>query len=264
MEKQQPIGIFDSGIGGLSICQAVKHLLPQEDLIYFADTEFSPYGPLSHDIIVDRAACVTEFLIRRGSKAIVIACNTATVHAIAVLREHFSVPIIGVEPAVKPAALLSKSGIIAVLATEQTLASRSYRRLTARYGQGVRIESCACPEFVTLVEGLRCKSREAYVAAENYVRPLLQSGCDKIVLGCTHFSFLRTALERAVGADADLLDTATPVAMQLKKRLQELDLLRTNCQHGGAEFWTSGDIDHAEKSISFLWGQETTNVQRAD
>lgn len=255
MKQHSPIGIFDSGIGGLSIGRAIKSALPKEDLIYFADIAFSPYGVKSQNIIKGRSEYIVNFLINQGCKAIVIACNTATVNTISHLRKKFSVPIIGVEPGIKPAALQSKTGIVGVLATERTLGSDSFILLKARYAKTVSIESIACPKFVSLVENLNHNSEEAMYIAEQYIRPLLLKGSDQIILGCTHFSFLKPTIKKVVGVKIDIIDTSKPVAIEVSRRLKNLDLLNKCNDSGKAQFWTSEKSTKIVASISALWGQ---------
>ena len=256
MNRQKPIGIFDSGLGGLSICRAINNILPKENLMYFADLEFSPYGNKSKESIAERSEYIVNFLIEQGCKLIVVACNTATVNSISMLRSKYSIPIIGVEPAIKPAALESKSGVIGVLATKQTLKSDSFQQLAARYSNVVKIETKACPDFVGLVENLEHESEAAIKTAERYIRPLLSTGCDQIILGCTHFSYLRSAIRKAVGNEADIVDTAVPVAKEVKRKLHHFNILRKSDFIGDTKFWTSGCSKKTEDSMSQLWGQE--------
>lgn len=256
MKQYKPIGIFDSGIGGLSIGCAIRSALPKENLMYFADVKFSPYGVRSQSTIQQRSEYIVNFLINQGCKVIVVACNTATVSTISYLRERFSVPIIGVEPGIKPAALQSKTGVIGVLATERTLVSDSFQLLKARYAKTVRVESMACPKFVSLVENLSHNSEEAMHVAEQYIRPLLLKGSDQIILGCTHFSFLRSTINKVVGAEADVVDTANSVAIEVHRRLHHLNLLNKINLHGKAQFWTSENATNIVASISDLWGQD--------
>lgn len=256
MEKQKSIGIFDSGVGGLSIGRAIKQLLPDEDIVYFADTEFSPYGNKSQNIINQRSEDIVNFLINQGCKIIVVACNTATVNSIRSLRLKVSIPLVGVEPAIKPAALQSKSGVIGILATEQTIQSESFNQLKSQYSQSVQIETKACPQFVTLVENLHHESQEALEIAEEYIRPLLLKGSDQIVLGCTHFSFLKPAICNVVGEDVNIIDTAAPVALQVKRILESFNLEKENSTTPSVEFWTSGGVNKIIKSLSQLWEQD--------
>ncbi len=259
--KQQPIGIFDSGIGGLSICHAVKDILPEEDVLYFADVEFSPYGTKSQEMIAQRSEYIVNHLVEQGCKLIVVACNTATVNSIALLRSKYSVPIVGVEPGVKPAALTSKKGVIGVLATEQTLRSESFQRLKSIYDSRVKIETKACPDFVSLVENLEHESESAVAIAEQYIRPLLQVGCDQLILGCTHFSFLMEAIEEVVQKEANIIDTAVPVVMEIKKQLLNRNINNALGLQGTTHFWTSGDSSKTARTISNLWGQEVQVLQ---
>ena len=256
MDRKKSIGIFDSGVGGLSIAKAISQLLPRENLVYFADKEFSPYGNKSKDVIQKRTEDIANFLIQQNCKVIVVACNTATVNSINILRTKLSIPIIGVEPAIKPAALQSKTGIIGVLATEQTLASESFQQFTSKYSENISIETKACPQFVSLVESRNHNSKQAHDAAEQYIRPLLLQGCDQIVLGCTHFSFLKTTIKNIVGNEINIIDTAYPVAKEVAKRVQSNNLETSDSTNGTIEFWTSGNSSQAVESISELWGQK--------
>jgi glutamate racemase len=263
MGSQQPIGIFDSGVGGLSVCHAIKQLLPEEDLVYFADLDFSPYGVKSQDIIQERAEYIVSFLIKQGCKAIVVACNTATLNSISHLRSTFSIPIIGVEPGVKPAALQSQTGIIGVLATEQTLTSDSFQTLKSKYSTKVTIQTVACPKFVSLVESLNHNTVLAVEVAEQYIRPLLLEGCDQIILGCTHFSFLKSAIDKVVERKANIIDTAMPIAIELNRRLDELTLKNQRNMPSKAEFWTSAEPAKVTHTMSILWGKQI-NVSNAN
>jgi len=256
MERQKPIGIFDSGVGGLSIARAIKRLLPDENLVYFADVAFSPYGNKPSKVIKQRSEDIANFLISQDCKIIVIACNTATVNSINDMRLKISIPIVGIEPAIKPATLLSKTGVIGVLATQQTLNSESFQQLKAKYDDKVNIATQACPKFVSLVESLDHHHDQASEVAEQYIRPLLSQGCDQIVLGCSHFSFLSTTIKNIVGDDVNIIDTAAPVAAEVKRRLRNLNLENTDNINGLAKFWTSGALENTKHSISELWQQD--------
>lgn len=251
--QNKPIGVFDSGIGGLSIAHAIKDELPNEDLMYFADLAFSPYGDKSQQIIKERSEFIVRFLVKQGCKAIVVACNTATVNTISYLREIFSVPIIGVEPGIKPAALLSKTGVIGVLATERTISSDSFQILRAKYANTVSIESIACPKFVTLVEECEHESEAALSVAEQYIRPLLSRKCDQIILGCTHFSFLKSTISKVVLTEANIIDTALPVATEVKRRLHNLNLLNERNILGKSQFWSNNNYTYLTATLNQLW-----------
>jgi len=256
MHKQRPIGVFDSGLGGLSVCRAIQNILPEEDIMYFADLEFSPYGNKSIKAISDRSESIVNFFIDQDCKLIVVACNTATVNSIGMLRLKHSIPIIGVEPGIKPAALVSKNRTIGVLATEQTLKSNSFQQLKARYSNAVRIETMACPNLVYLVEKLDHESEVAIETVERYIRPLLSAGCDQIILGCTHFSFLKSAIGKVIGNEAGIIDTAVAVSMEVKRKLDHFNIRSENDFNGSASFWTSGCSKRAAESMQKLWGQE--------
>lgn len=261
MDKQKPIGIFDSGLGGLSIAHAVKSILPEEDVVYVADIEYSPYGCKSKQVIADRSERILKFLIEQGCKLIVVACNTATVNSIGLLRSQCSIPIVGVEPGVKPAAMQSETGVIGVLATEQTLKSDSFRQLKACYTSKVRIEERACPDFVSIVESLEHEEQAATVTAERYIRPLLDEGCDKIILGCTHFSFLKPAISKVVEDKADIIDTAEAVAKEVQRRLNHSNLRNENDTQGSIKFWTTGTSENTAVSVGKLWQKEVSVFQ---
>jgi len=260
MEKQKPIGIFDSGLGGLSIGRAVNSIIPREDLLYYADFEFSPYGPKSKDFIAARADCIVQFLVDKGCKLIVVACNTATVNSIDALRSRFSIPIVGVEPGLKPAALASERGVVGILATEQTLNSESFKQLKSGYSAQVKIKEMACPDFVSLVERLEHEGEGAIHAAERYIKPLLDAGCDQIVLGCTHFSFLAPVINNLIGTRAELVDTAAAVASQVQRVLSQHNI-GSDAGVGSIEFLASGDSNDGARSIGALWGRDVSVAQ---
>jgi glutamate racemase len=256
MNKRKPIGIFDSGLGGLSSGHAIKAISPEEVIVYYADLGYSPYGPKSKQVIAERSERIVQFLIEQDCKLIVVACNTATVTSIEALRAQFSIPIVGVEPGIKPAAMQSLQGVIGVLATEQTLNSDSFQLLKSKYTTHVRIEQIACPDFVSIVEKLEHEGDSAVLSAEKYIKPLLAAGCDQIVLGCTHFSFLKPVITKIVGQQVNIIDTAEAVAKQVQRKLDELDLRTEASTEGKTLFWTSGDSVATSTSISVLWGQE--------
>lgn len=255
MEKQKSIGIFDSGVGGLSIGLAIKKILPYENIDYFADFACSPYGNKSQSFINQRSENIVNFLIKQNCKIVVLACNTATVNSISNLRSKISVPLIGVEPAIKPAALNSKTGVIGVLATQQTIESTSFKLLKSQYENKVKILSKACPDFVTLVENLNHNRQQSYDVAEQYLRPLLNQECDQIVLGCTHFSFLSSVINQVAGNKVNIIDTAIPVAMQVKRILIDNNLENLGNDTVTRNFWASETSPIFAKAIEELWGE---------
>lgn len=210
------IGVFDSGLGGLSVLAAIAHELPRADLVYLADTAHVPYGDKSDGFITGRVLAIGEHLARQGCKLIVVACNTATTTAIQNLRDHLpDIPIVGVEPGVKPAAQGSRSGRIAVLATETTARSKRLAHLIETHAAHVRVEVVPCPGWATHVETLQpdTPAFRAEVAAK--ILPLLDAGVDRIVLGCTHYAFLMPLIEPLVAGRAQLIDVAAAVARQV-------------------------------------------------
>lgn len=253
MNPANPIGVFDSGVGGLSVLHEIRKALPGEDLLYVADSGHAPYGDKSQQFIEARSIAITEFLVSRQAKAIVVACNTATGAAVTTLRAKFLMPIIAMEPAVKPAAENSQSGVIGVMATSRTLVSDNFVKLFARYGEDARILGQACPGLVEQVEAGDLSGGKTRLLLEGYVRPLLEQGADTIVLGCTHYPFLAPLIQDIAGPGVVVIDSAAAVARQLRRRLEVVDLL-ANAERVGTEcFWTSGMMDKAKPLVAQLW-----------
>jgi glutamate racemase len=247
--------VFDSGVGGLSVLRAIRQELPFEDLVYAGDSGFAPYGDKSHDFVQGRATAITELLIREHSKAVVVACNTATGIAIDSLRAQFSdLPIVAIEPAVKPAAAKTKSGVVGVLATSGTLASPNVTRLLNKYGVDVEILTQAGTGLVEQVERGDVSGERTRALIEQYVRPLLDKGADVLVLGCTHYPFLAEAIRDVAGAGIDVIDPATAVARELRRRLEKAGLLSEPGSKGSERFLTTGDPDAVSPIMSRLWG----------
>ena len=216
------IGIFDSGSGGLSVYRELKKLLPQERYLYFSDNAHCPYGEKTAVYIQDRARKITDFLLEKGADIIVVACNTATAAAIAALRaEYPQVPFIGMEPAVKPAALGTRSGVIGVLATAGTLKGSKYLNTRGQYEDNVRIVEHVGEGFVELVEAGILDGEKAEKTVRASLQPLLDQGADTIVLGCTHYPFLQPVIERLSGPGVQVIDPAPAVARQTLHVLQE-------------------------------------------
>ena len=216
------IGIFDSGSGGLSVYRELIKVLPQERYLFFADNAHCPYGEKTPEYIQDRGRAITEILLGMGADIIVVACNTATAAAIATLRaEYPDVPFIGMEPAVKPAALGTRSGVIGVLATAGTLKGSKYLNTRGRYADDVKIVEHVGQGFVELVENGILDGPEAESTVRASLQPLLDAGADTIVLGCTHYPFLQPVIERLAGPDVKVIDPAPAVARQTVRVLQE-------------------------------------------
>ena len=263
MSASSSIGVFDSGVGGLSVLHHIRQTLPHERLIYIADSGHVPYGDKSPSYIEQRSHTLTRFLIEQGADAIVIACNTATAAAVASLRSQFSIPVIGMEPAVKPAVAATKSGVVGVLATVGTLESARFAALLEKYAGDVEIVTQGCPGLVEQVELGELNSAKTRDLIERYTAPLLKRGADTLILGCTHYSFLAPLICDVVGGNITLVDTGEAVARQLQRRLQtELPARKTPVHSEFAEgrtefaqFFTSGDAVQASRIMSMLWGE---------
>jgi len=247
------IGVFDSGVGGLSVLRAIRAALPAENLIYVADSGHAPYGDKSESHIIERTLTVSNWLAVSGVKAITVACNTATVVAIRHLREQTHIPVVAIEPAIKPAANTTRTGVVGVLATTQTLQSESVARLCLEHGEGKRILLQACPGWVEAVEQADLHSPQTEALLRQFVVPLMDQGVDTLVLGCTHYPFLRNTLQRIVGDDVVLIDPAVAVATELTRRLG--NDRRMDEQHiGTTRFFTTGDVLHVQQVVAHLWG----------
>ena len=253
MLKDAPIGVFDSGVGGLSVLDEIQQLLPHESLLYVADCGHIPYGEKTPEFIRERSRRVAEFFRERGAKAFVIACNTATVAAVADLRQDYpDWPLVGMEPAVKPAAAATRSGVVGVLATTGTLQSAKFAALLDRFATDVQVITQPCPGLVELIETGDLHSPALRQLLHGYIEPLLSAGCDTLILGCTHYPFLKPLLAQMLPPSIILIDTGAAVARQLKRLLGERDLLA----HGDpepAQFWTSGDVYHLRNILPTLW-----------
>ncbi len=259
MTREAPIGVFDSGVGGLSVLREIRRLLPAENLIYVADSGFVPYGGKSPDTIRERSELLTRFLIARGAKAVVIACNTATAAAAAFLRETHDLPIVAMEPAVKPAAAATRTGVVGVLATVGTLKSAQFAALLARFGTGIRVVTQPAPGLVELVENGELTGEKPAALVRSFVEPLKAAGADVIVLGCTHYPFLLPLIAEAAGPEIKLVETGSAVAAQLRRVLSESAML---CEKGtGAEeFYTTGDAALAMKTFRLLWNKDAVPI----
>jgi glutamate racemase len=264
------IGVFDSGVGGLSVLQHIRQTLPDKRLIYVADSGHVPYGDKSPDYIEQRSHTLTRFLLEKGADAIVIACNTATAAAVTSLRNHFDIPIVGMEPAVKPAVAATRSGVVGVLATIGTLESARFAALLERYGEEVEIITQGCPGLVEQVERgeLNCKLTRELI--ERFTASLLARGADTLILGCTHYPFIAPLIQEIVGPNIVLVDTGVAVARQLQRRIySELSDHKELCSISQgrlstsptAQFFTSGDPVYASRIISTLWGESVIVTQ---
>lgn len=232
--------------------RAIRGELPHENLVYVADSGHAPYGDRHAGFISDRAARITEFLLAQGAKAIVVACNTATVVAVERLRSWCPVPIVAMEPAIKPASLTTKSGVVGVLATSRTLASPSVARLCKAYGENVEIILQPCPGLVEQVEQVKLVDDATRALLVEYIAPLLAAGVDTIVLGCTHYPFLARLIGEIVGPEVAILDPATAVAKEVARRLADQRIAVP--RPPSTRFFSSGHPETARAVISALWG----------
>jgi glutamate racemase len=259
--SEAPVGVFDSGVGGLSVLGEIERLLPDESLLYVADTGHMPYGEKSPEFIRERCVEVAQFFREQDAKALVLACNTATVAAVADLRQRYpDWPIVGMEPAVKPAAAATRSGIVGVLATTGTLRSAKFVALLDRFANEVQVITQPCPGLVELIETGDLHSPELRLLLQGYVQPLLAAGCDTLILGCTHYPFLKPLLATLVPADVVLVDTGAAVARQLQRLLSSGAVLAKGPAQP-AQFWTSGSVDIFRNVLPKLWNF-SDNVQR--
>lgn len=247
-----PIGIFDSGLGGLSVWRELVRTLPQESTIYYADSIHCPYGSKSPEEIIRLSGHITDYLIAQGCKLVVVACNTATAAAIDHLRAHYAVPFVGMEPAVKPAALDTQTGHIGVLATAGTFRGSLYRETTRRYAATVQVHIQVGEGLVELVERGEQNSALARALLHRYLDPMLDAGIDQLVLGCTHYPFLRPLIEEIVGAGVRVIDPAPAVARQVQRRLAEGDMLTASEEPGTYRFVPTGDPGLMQKMLQSL------------
>ena len=255
-----PVGIFDSGLGGLSVLRHVRRLLPHEALVYAADSAFAPYGGKDEAAVLARTVAMADFLAAQGIKALVIACNTATAGAIVEIRKRYpALPVVGVEPGLKPAALQTRSGTVGVLATERTLASRRFMALEAQVGEssGVRFIGQPCPGLADQVEQGALRSPATMALVRRFVGPLIAAGADTLVLGCTHYPFLITQVEsaaRQAGATRlVIIDTGDAVARQLAKVLAEHGLLcPPSLTPAAIAAWTTGSASSLSTAMRKL------------
>lgn len=251
--RHKPVGVFDSGVGGLSVLQALRQELPHEHFLYVGDSGCAPYGDRSPAFVIERATTITDFLVRKGAKAVVVACNTATAVAVESLRARYAMPIVAIEPAVKPAASRTRSRVVGVLATTGTLESPNMGKLLANYGSDVEFVVQPCPGLADQVEKGALASDETRALVKRYVRPMVDKGADIVVLGCTHYPFLRPLVQEIAGPAVDVIDPAIPVARELRRRLASADLLNDDAASGTERFWTTGAVEVVEPIVRQLW-----------
>jgi len=226
--SKQPIGIFDSGIGGTSIWKEIHQLLPNENTIYLADSKYAPYGTKTPDEILKLSIKNTELLIEKGCKLIIVACNTATTNAIKILRDTYKMPIIGIEPALKPAALKTKTKTIGILATKGTLSSELFHKATDLYTNKIQVIEQIGEGIVPLVEAGKVNSDEMKVLLKKHLKPMLDVNMDYLVLGCTHYPYLIPMLKKLLPEHIKIIDSGEAVAKQTQFVLEQHGLLNSS------------------------------------
>lgn len=251
-----PVGVFDSGLGGLSVVGELRARLPGEALLYYADCAHCPYGERSPAYILDRCTSIVDALVGRGAKAVVVACNTATSVALAALRARYGVPVVGMVPAVKPATAATRTGRIGVLATPRTVGGEALAGLIREHARGAEVFAVPAPGLVELVEAGRLDGPEVAAALRPLVCPLLGRGVDTLVLGCTHFPFLREAIEAVTGPGVAVIDSGAAVARRTRDVLAAHGLLADGSAAGGVRVLTSGDAGRVSAVASRLLAGE--------
>lgn len=240
--SKKPIGIFDSGIGGTSIFKEIHAVLPNENCIYLADSKNAPYGNKLEEEILRLSIKNTEYLLSKGCKIIVVACNTATTNAVSYLRSNYAVPFIGIEPAIKPAALNTQSKAIGILATKGTLSSQLFHKTTDLYANGIKVIEQVGEGIVPLIETGQLESDELKTLLKIYLEPMLKENIDYLVLGCTHYPYLIPALSEILPQHVKIIDSGLAVAKQTKAVLTSENLLNSTTQKPTIELYSNGDI----------------------
>jgi glutamate racemase len=238
-----PIGIFDSGVGGTSIFKEIHALLPTENIIYLADSKNAPYGNKTQEEIKNLSIKNTEYLLSKGCKTIVVACNTATTNAITYLRESYEVPFIGIEPAIKPAALNTKTKTVGILATKGTLSSQLFHKTSDLYANGIKVIEQIGEGIVPLIESGNLNSSEMKDLLQLYLEPMLKANIDYLVLGCTHYPYLIPMLKTMLPEDVKIIDSGLAVAKQTKAVLQSQDLLNFGHEKSSVKLYSNSNIE---------------------
>ncbi|MGB0770565.1 MAG: glutamate racemase [Flavobacteriaceae bacterium] len=256
----KPIGIFDSGAGGLSIWKEISELLPYESTLYISDAKYAPYGTKGKKAILKRSIINTEILLNKGAKIVVVACNTATTNAISFLREKYNVPFIGIEPAIKPAALNTKTNCIGILATQGTLSSALFHETSQLYTKDLNVIEQVGNGIVELIEAGALFSIEMEQLLKSYLSPMLDANMDCLVLGCTHYHFLKPILEKILPKNIKIIDSGLAVAKQTKAVLQKHNLIIESTQQGEHAFYTNG----SKEVISSLMNWDKAMIHKLD
>jgi glutamate racemase len=263
VSDELPVGIFDSGVGGLTVMKEIIELLPGENIIYFGDTARVPYGTRSSGTVTRYSMQNTEFLMSKGIKALVVACNTASSVSLPSLRDKFSVPVIGVvEPGARAAAADAKLKKIAVIGTEATINSRSYEEAIKAIDSSVEVSGIACPLFVPLIEEGWLDGDIVKLTAEKYLSSLRYNGLDSIVLGCTHYPMIKDVIKNVTGVP--LIDSAVETAKEVKRVLEEKGILRRSEEEGSREFFVTDFPEKFSRVGEGFLGHEISNIIKID
>lgn len=263
MTDPRPVGVFDSGIGGLSVLRALTAQLPQEDFIYIADQARVPYGPRPIEEVRRFSEQIVGALLARDAKLVVVACNTASAAALKHLRANYPVPIVGMEPAVKPAAETTRTGVVGVLATPATFQGELYASVVERFARGVRVLQHAPLGLVEQIEAGRFDSAETRAILEQALGPMLEAGIDTIVLGCTHYPFVIPQIEAIAGPGVRVIDPSPAVAAQTGRVLEQEGLQAERTAPGRVRYLTTGDPGKMEEQVRVLVGETAAANQVA-
>jgi glutamate racemase len=251
-----PIGIFDSGVGGLSVLRAIRAQMPEEGVIYFGDQGHIPYGPRPMEQIRNFSEAITRFLLEHKAKVIVVACNTASAAALKYLREKFpEIPFVGMEPAVKPAAEHTHTGKVGVIATPATFQGALYASVVERFANGVELLQDTCPGLVQEIEQGNLEGKETRNILESALKPMLSRNIDTVVLGCTHYPFVIPLIQQIVGDNVRVIDPAPSVAKQARRVLEAMGLKNQSDERGEIRFYTSGDPEEFRSLLPVLLGE---------
>ncbi len=260
--KEQPIGFLDSGLGGLSVVKEVKRLLPRENIEYFADNQRQPYGEKSQPELIKYSLQIINFLLKKRIKACVIACNTATAASLKENREHFNIPIIGViQPAVRDAVKRTSNKRIGVIATEFTTKNKAYPKEIKRIAPEIEVFSNFCTEFVPLVEAGKFNAPETYEVAREYLKPLKEAQIDTLILGCTHYSFLREVISEIMGPEVKLIDPAVSTTLELKEILIQKGILNEQ-EKVEENYYTTGLPEKVERIAKIILNNNFFKIQK--
>jgi glutamate racemase len=264
LDPSSPIGIFDSGVGGISVLRAIREQMPEESILYFGDQEHVPYGSRSMQQIQGFSEAITGFLLKQGAKIIVVACNTASAAALNHLRKKFAeIQFVGMEPAVKPAAEKTQTGKVGILATPATFQGALYASVVERFANSVELFQDTCPGLVQQIERGNLNGKEPRRILENALRPLLEKGIDTVVLGCTHYPFVIPLIQQIVGENVRVIDPAPAVAKQTGRLLDARGIKIKSGAEGYVKFYTSGNPETLKSLLPMLFG-EASEVQKIE